>query len=186
MRDALIDTLGEANLIICAIFDSSGDLKYGNQIYHRLFKGALGENYLKFIWPTHAQRIEVVCEKARLVPGSLHTCSVKAFTTGHVWALFGFELYVREDGNIGILGVKLPDDLSDDALTKDELQVRLREIAFIQSHEFRPPVARILGLSDMQTASNSLEEIKQYALLMRSSAEELDKFIHEITKRTQN
>ncbi len=184
MHDPLVN-LGESELLICSIFDGKGLLLYGNKLYQRLFRGTMGEDWLKFVWPADAHKVESLCLKAKQHPGNLFGTTIKAFTTGHLWAMFAFELYLRDDGNIGVVGVKLPDDVSASQLEADQLRAQLREIAFIQSHEFRPPVARILGLSNMAASSTDMEEIKRYALLMKSSAEEIDKFIHEITTRTK-
>lgn len=179
-----LKAFGSSNIVICAIFGEDGSLKYGNEFYQRLFKGTLGEHYNKFASPKDHARIQATCLQARLNPGQLFTCSIKAITTGHVWSVFMFEMFVCEDGSIGVAAVKVPDDILEDGADADMLRVRMREIAFIQSHEFRPPLARILGLSDIIADSNDIAEIKSYALLMRSSAKELDRQHAEVIKRT--
>lgn len=179
-----LTALGNSNLVICAIFAGDGSLTYGNDLYKRLFKGTIGEHYNKFASPKDHARIVETCRQARQNPGQLFTCSITAITTGHIWSVFMFEMFVRDDGTIGVVAVKLPDDILEESADADSLRAQLREIAFIQSHEFRPPVARILGLSSMIADSNDIAEIKSYALLMRSSAEELDRHVAAIVKRT--
>lgn len=71
-----------------------------------------------------------------------------------------------------------------------ELQIQkhadvLREIAKIQSHEIRRPVANIMGLTELIDLKNKSEEENQTVLrYLRSSAEELDRLINQIVHKT--
>lgn len=71
-----------------------------------------------------------------------------------------------------------------------ELQIQkhadvLREIAKIQSHEIRRPVANIMGLTELIDLKNKSEEENQTVLrYLRSSAEELDRLINHIVHKT--
>ncbi|QDH81213.1 PAS domain S-box protein [Echinicola soli] len=61
----------------------------------------------------------------------------------------------------------------------------LREIAWLQSHQIRAPLSRIMGLisisKEADTNDGSLEQILEW---IDSSCKELDKVVHEITERT--
>ncbi len=62
----------------------------------------------------------------------------------------------------------------------------LQEIAWLQSHELRRPVANILGLCDLlKNYQNETEEMKnKYIDYMLQAAKELDEIIHRIVDKT--
>ena len=68
----------------------------------------------------------------------------------------------------------------------EEKNKRLKEIAWIQSHVVRAPLARIKGLIDLLKQLPD-EEIELPELLNNIiiSADELDTIIHEIVKKTE-
>ncbi len=74
---------------------------------------------------------------------------------------------------------------------EQELQIQkqadsLREIAKIQSHEIRRPVANIMGLTDLiDLNSKTREENEQILQYLRLSAQELDGMISRIVDKTQ-
>ncbi len=62
----------------------------------------------------------------------------------------------------------------------------LKEIAKIQSHEIRRPVANIIGLTDlMDFKQKTVEENEQILQYLRTSALELDQIISKIVDKTQ-
>jgi PAS domain S-box-containing protein len=65
-----------------------------------------------------------------------------------------------------------------------EQNLRLREISWIQSHEVRAPLARIMGLVKLLEASETEPDIKEMVKHLSGSAEELDNVINNILKRT--
>ena len=65
-----------------------------------------------------------------------------------------------------------------------EQNVRLREISWIQSHEVRAPLARIMGLVKLLDTTETNSDIKELAKHLSDSSEELDNVISNILKRT--
>lgn len=64
---------------------------------------------------------------------------------------------------------------------------RLQEIAWIQSHEVRAPLARIMGLADLiKNHMKKTENIDQLLENMLTSAEELDMIIRRIASKTED
>lgn len=64
---------------------------------------------------------------------------------------------------------------------------RLQEIAWIQSHEVRAPLARIMGLADLiKNHMKKTENIDQLLENMLTSAEELDLIIRRIASKTED
>lgn len=71
----------------------------------------------------------------------------------------------------------------------NEQNKKLRDIAWIQSHEVRGPLARIKGLINLlqhEYAINPTEKITHLITLLNVSTDELDVVIQEITKRTED
>lgn len=74
---------------------------------------------------------------------------------------------------------------------EQEIQIQkhvdaLKEIAKIQSHEIRRPVANIMGLTDlMDFQQKTVEENEQILQYLRMSAQELDQIISKIVDKTQ-
>ncbi len=63
----------------------------------------------------------------------------------------------------------------------------LKEIAWIQSHKVRSPLASILGLTELFAQKNSdPEEIRIIIEGIRSKAEDLDRIIREINEKTRD
>ena len=62
---------------------------------------------------------------------------------------------------------------------------KLQEIAFMQSHVIRAPLARVMGLVDLlRNYSNSEQEIVEFLEHMAASAKELDDIIRTISSKT--
>ena len=62
---------------------------------------------------------------------------------------------------------------------------QLKEIAWIQSHKFRAPLARILGLITVYNFADDEIEKKFVMENLEKSALELDHVIHEITRHSE-
>jgi len=62
---------------------------------------------------------------------------------------------------------------------------KLKEIAWIQSHKVRAPLARILGLLNVYKITEDDHEREHVMAHVEKSALELDKVIHEITKHSE-
>ncbi|TAH06873.1 MAG: PAS domain S-box protein [Sphingobacteriia bacterium] len=79
-------------------------------------------------------------------------------------------------------------NISDDIAVQEKLKTQnkvLRDIAFIQSHEVRRPLANILGVIEVLNGSNSIHNKEIFDHLIES-ANELDMQIRSIVKKTNN
>lgn len=77
------------------------------------------------------------------------------------------------------------------ALTKNLNEIenqnkKLKEIAWIQSHKVRAPLARILGLLYVYKITEEERERERLIENVEKSAFELDDVIHEITRQSEN
>ena len=79
-------------------------------------------------------------------------------------------------------------DITEDIAVQEKMKSQnkvLRDIAFIQSHEVRRPLANILGVIEVLNSSNSVHNKEIFDHLMES-ANELDMQIRSIVKKTNN
>ena len=79
-------------------------------------------------------------------------------------------------------------NITDDIAVQEKMKTQnkvLRDIAFIQSHEVRRPLANILGVIEVLNSSNSVQNKEIFDHLIES-ANELDMQIRSIVKKTNN
>ncbi|MCH8525512.1 MAG: hypothetical protein LAT52_13255, partial [Balneolales bacterium] len=63
---------------------------------------------------------------------------------------------------------------------------KLRDIAWVQSHVVRAPLARLLGVVQMvQEEEDAPEHIQKLLKIMTESAKELDSVIHDVAKKAE-
>lgn len=87
-----------------------------------------------------------------------------------------------------IRALKDADDIKAKRIVEEKLKIqneKLFEIAFLQSHQVRVPVAHILGLFSLFKFDNPSDPINSEILCkLKIAAESLDNVIREITKKT--
>ncbi|TGM56900.1 PAS domain S-box protein [Leptospira vanthielii] len=78
-------------------------------------------------------------------------------------------------------------DITEKVLADNKIQkqiIELKEIARIQSHEIRSPLANILGLIDLLESGMSEDTTSEIYSYLRKSAKDLDHLVCDIVKRT--
>jgi two-component system, sensor histidine kinase and response regulator len=102
--------------------------------------------------------------------------------------LFGSYLYKQLQNQNQLLEEKVASRTADLQKSNEAIQEQnqaLREIAWMQSHVVRAPVARILGLSHMLEEPDLTEDLKNKTILaIIASVRELDEAVKEITQKT--
>lgn len=87
-----------------------------------------------------------------------------------------------------IRALKDIDNIKTKRIANEKLQIqneKLIEIAFLQSHQVRVPIANILGLFNLFNFDNPSDPINAETLcLLKTSAESLDDIIHQIAQKT--
>jgi len=87
-----------------------------------------------------------------------------------------------------IRALKDADELKTKRSVEEKLKMqneKLIEIAFLQSHQVRVPVANILGLFDLFNFEDITDPVNSEVLTMlKVTAESLDELVREITKKT--
>ena len=87
-----------------------------------------------------------------------------------------------------IRALKDADELKAKRIVEEKLKLqnkKLFEIAFLQSHQVRVPVANILGLFDLFNFEDYTDPVNAEVLrMLKVTADSFDDVIHEITKKT--
>ncbi|MGY6520564.1 MAG: response regulator [Mongoliitalea sp.] len=102
-----------------------------------------------------------------------------------LWSAY---LYKQLENQNQLLEIKVAERTKQLQKSNEAIKVQmeaLKEIAWMQSHIVRAPVARILGLVSILTEPDtSLELIKETLTKLEMSAKELDNVVKEITEKT--
>jgi GAF domain-containing protein len=95
------------------------------------------------------------------------------------------QLQILAQQAIHIMELELTYKLLNDKMQQVELQNNaLKDIAFIQSHEFRGPLSTIIGLMNV-IKDEGYESPKEYLLMMEDAVSKLDEKIHMVVRSTE-
>ncbi len=139
-----------------------------------------GESIVDYMHPEHMVKFKFNFQQA-LEGISISFDMLLSYETGDIWWDMSYHPVYATSGEI--IGVSLnATDIT--GRKKHEMQVTeqnnaLKEIARVQSHEVRRPVASILGLLNLMELLPD-HELREYLHLMSGQVEELDKVIHEV------
>jgi PAS domain S-box-containing protein len=104
---------------------------------------------------------------------------------GHIWWSLSF-IPVKDNEN-NIIGVSFnATDINERKQQQEKIIKQnnvLSRVAYIQSHEFRRPVASILGLMEL-IRHEDYNPPKEYYLMMEAAVEELDQKIHDASNHS--
>ncbi|MCJ8210793.1 GAF domain-containing protein [Mucilaginibacter sp. RS28] len=173
----------------------------------------LGKNFevLAFnkMWENYVKSTDgVVIERGKSMMNFLHPENAETFLQDYLKALKGTAVFVQREMKIGdgygwriikfepafnnngeIIGVSVNSTDITNKIKQDQMLAEqnesLKEIAFMQSHEFRRPVASIMGLMDILKMDEGLHEIEAFRLLEKAVAE-LDEKIHLVVNHAGN
>jgi AraC-like DNA-binding protein len=141
---------------------------------------------LRFSNPEYFQAITRVVLTRKPEKVDLHVKSLNRW--------FSISLYSPSEGYF----VSLVDNISDEKKAEEDLlenqkrlenqNLQLRDIAWMQSHEVRGPLARMMGIINLMTYPSATEkEVGDKELMehLKISAFELDEVIHKIVRKTE-
>ncbi len=146
------------------------------------------DNLLDYIVGDEESKIKFKEQVKRAFAGEIFEVEEEVIYSSTLSIWFKKEFYpVSEQGNI--IGIAL-NITNIDSLKKSEERIKaqneqLTEIAFIQSHKVRRPVATILGLVGIFNKNNLADEFNAVVLdKLTVATEELDEVIHSIVGAT--
>jgi len=128
--------------------------------------------------------------KAKMMKGDVWHGEIK--NKAKSGEMFWVDTYVvpfkNEEGEI-IKYVYIRFDITDRKKAEEELQAKNYELdafAYHTSHDLRAPLSSIIGLTTLINNESSVEGIKYYNALIRSSVKKLDNFITSVMSHSRN
>lgn len=168
------------------LFFNEAAVKNRQEYHRKLLKE--GDNLLDYIGGNEQSQIKLKEQVKRAFLGEIFEVEEEVIYSPTLSIWFKTEFHpVNEQGNI--IGVAL-NITNIDTLKKSEQRIKaqndqLMEIAFIQSHKVRRPVATILGLVALFNRTDSADEFNRVVLdKLALATEELDEVIHSIVGAT--
>jgi|GEM_PF-5333011 len=139
-----------------------------------------GDNVLGFIQVLGLSHLLPIIKKA--IQGEVIITEEKIIQLGinPIWIRFNFSPAKDEEGNIigvsvNAINISLRKEREEEVAHQNSL---LKEIAQIQSHEFRGPLSSLMGLINLARYEQGIH-MDEYLPLMDKAAQELDKRIHQ-------
>lgn len=162
--------------------DGSGDITYSNELFNSFASHIQPSNMEHVI---HMSEDMDKCKKsmAKSVDNSpfpySFQCRLRHKNGANRWSTwevaFGKGVY-------HFIGLQLFDVVSISSHEYEEQKRVLENIAWIQSHRVRKPLANIIALSELMAKTSTMDEDKlEVVAMLRTSSDELDAVIREIT-----
>ncbi|MCD6012222.1 MAG: domain S-box protein [Flavipsychrobacter sp.] len=145
------------------------------------------ENWISFIHPDDLGHVMLENSKAAATHSNsniYHRIIRRDGTVRHIHSQAHFE-FDNEGKPVGLYGTA--HDITDQTANIAQLKVqneKLREIAWIQSHKVRGPLATILGLAQLFKDDRPCDDMKEIVQGILQSSEKLDAVIREIVGKT--
>ena len=148
------------------------------------------ENFFHYIHPEDKENLKRVIGKA-ISSDPVQECEFRVIGKGDNIKTLQSKILVKRDAKdrpYQLTGFTL--DISRQKLQTRALELqnaKLMEIAWVQSHQVRAPLARIMGLVNMITNyPDETDDLKTTLTYIMQNANELDDIIHKIVRKTED
>jgi PAS domain S-box-containing protein len=186
---ALIDSTNDSHILLSPTYEVLSFNKTAAENVKIFFQADLkeGQDFLKYIVEGEEGGFKNYCRRALSGEIIKEEFEVKISENQSIWYWISFYPVYDEAGQIVAVSYNASDI---DKLKKAELKLKqqnkqLQEIAHLQSHEIRRPVANILGLINiLETETLTAKNQVIFDNLLKAS-QELDQIIHQIVDKTQ-
>lgn len=191
--DHLIDSFMNNSPASAWICDAEGRLVTMNR-YYLNFAGLTMNDIGKTLWEIYPQQLadlyfrnnSIVLESGKI----LKTEELSIGTTGKTRNFLVYKFPLKTiDGKILVGGWAI--DITERKVAEQKIfehDLKIKELAFLQSHEVRRPLANMLGLLELIKADSQKiedEQIKNILLYIQLSATELDSEIKRVIDKLQ-
>ena len=174
------------------------DIKTGHIVWNKGVKGIFGYENLAFDfswWESnlHPDDFERVTEQfKRLISSNDSRQQIEyrfRCADGSYKVVLDRSFIIFDDQGQAVRLISSMQDISERVRDLQEIEAQnklLREISWMQAHDVRGPLARIMGLSSLihADARLSLEESREYIQLIKESADELDQVVKDIIRKS--
>lgn len=190
--------LNNSSIYYLLSVDMDSNYAYLNNRYKQVFNGIhgnlVGQHYSKTIHPGDLHICESVSRQCFLNPEEVFPAIIRKHDGqgGYIFTQWEYKALFDENNNpagVFCIGNDITEfmntsiTLKETAASLNVAKVTLDEIAYIQSHVVRKPIANILGLSMVLENMDSDESIKSITGMIHSSAKELDEVIKKVAQK---
>lgn len=196
--DAIKQILDSSSVYYLILVDMNSNYAYLNKKYLMAFNqihgDLIGQHYSKTI---HKDDLEIcinVSQQCFAQPDQVFPATLRKHDGHGGFIITQWEykaLFDDEHNPAGIFCIG--NDITEFVETRSTLEetqaslsnahITLEEIAHIQSHVIRKPIANILGLSALLESTDSVESIRALVLMIQDSAKELDEVIKSVSRK---
>jgi PAS domain S-box-containing protein len=192
---SLPDWIVNSKTFSILITDLKGDYLYVNPGFAERFAwmntNFIGESFASTVHPEDVEKCNEVSYECVMNPGRIIPVRIRKPQNPegiYKWTDWEFSTFHNAKGEvIGILCLGY--DITNLKIFAAEALItkfKLKNIAQIQSHEFRAPVANILGIISLMQNESDKTAIFEYLALLKDSAEKLDEMIYKVVGLTKD
>lgn len=186
---AIIDSTNDNNILLAPDYTVLSFNKTAADSVKMFFQTEIqeGQDFRQYVVESRTLDFKKYFERTLAGETIREELEIKIDENNSIWFLTSF--YPVFDKNNNLIGVSY--NTSDiDKAKKAELLLKkqnktLKEIAHLQSHQIRRPVANILGLLSLINQEQLDEENKAIFDNLLKASQELDQIIHQIVDKTQ-
>lgn len=193
LMESVITNTTDAVIITATHFNNKGApaVIYSNPAFHKITGYTAQEIKRDGLTLLHGPETDLTqIAKLEEAMKKKESCQIQAVfykKTGQpYWASLAISPVTDAEGNLQNY-IAIERDVTErmDYLTAIEDQNKqLREIAWLQSHMVRAPLARILGLIDLLVSDDAGTAAKDALPMLKKSADDLDKIVREVVGKT--
>ena len=187
--------LENSNIYYLIAVDMNSNYSYLNNRYSRIFEpihgSLIGKHYSVTIHKDDLEICKTVSAQAFAKPDKIFPAIIRKFDSkgGYVITQWEYKAMWNDQGEpAGIFCIghditqymQASTDLKNTKATLTKTKVTLEQIAYIQSHVIRKPIANIMGLSLLLETMDVDPELVNIINMIKDSAEELDQVIRNV------
>lgn len=197
--DAIKQILDDSSVYYLILVDMNSNYAYLNKKYAQAFNNIhgdlVGQHYSKTIHPEDLDVCIRVSQQCFESPDKVFPAILRKHDGhgGFIITQWEYKVLFDEDQNpagIFCIGnditefVETRSTLEETQASLSDAHVTLDEIAHIQSHVIRKPLANILGLAALLENTDAEEDgLRELVQMIRDSAKELDEVIKSVSKK---
>lgn len=192
-KNAYLESLlNSQSSVIIFRMDMNGRITYTNDVFNKFFESIPDLSELKPIFPFLRSTDQVSLKKMVLqmkdnqLNSDDQTIQIETLDGRHHIS-FEFILIKNKEGKpFEIQGIGK--DITDRINYENNIEMQnesLRRIAWIQSHELRAPLSRILGVINLHKESSASMKPKEVLDAVYNAANQLDEVIHKIVQTSE-
>ncbi|MCU0437483.1 MAG: PAS domain-containing protein [Raineya sp.] len=187
---AILDSTNDSNLLISPDYKIMSFNKLAKESIKLVFGKDIqeGDNFWDYVIKGKEENFKYYFDLALEGKISSKEAEIPISENQSIWFLLSFYPVYNQDNEL--IGVSYNatniNAVKENAILLQKQNETLMEIARVQSHKVRGPVANILGLISILDKENLSPENLKLLEYLKKSTQDLDKIIHTIVDKTKN